>query len=349
MEKNVTTVDIAIFAHNEEARIAAMISELAQQTVFTNSRFSARLLVLANGCQDATCDVAKASAQKFPNPDAVEVCDLKEGGKSRTWNIFVHQLSRPAADILVFLDADIGLPQHSEIANLIEFLDRRPYIQATSSLPIKDFEYYRTQLGLIERMISAGGRTSGHNLRTAICGQLYAMRSSAARVIKLPIGLPVEDGFVRHAIITALFSEPENESRIDQPENVIHVYPSERKISSLLKHQIRIVIGSSINAALFAHFIKLNNSGAKDQVARELAKAAQSAAWLPGALQELLPNSGFGWVPWPWLFARTYSFVRNGPYTPRRTLVAMLGFGMDLVVYIAAQFKMARGTGAGHW
>ena len=50
------------------------------------------------------------------------------------------------------------------------------------------------------------------------------MRTAAAKAIKLPIGLPVEDGFVRHAIITNLFSEPENQSRIDQPENVFHTY-----------------------------------------------------------------------------------------------------------------------------
>src|SRR6185295_8954554 len=106
-------------------------------------------------------------------------------------------------DILVFLDADIGLPQRNTVASLVEFLDRRREIQATSSLPIKDIDYYPTKLGLIETMISAGGRTSGHhNLRTTLCGQLYAMRSDAARRINLPIGLPVEDGFVRHAIIT---------------------------------------------------------------------------------------------------------------------------------------------------
>ncbi len=206
-----TIVDIAIFAHNEETRIGAMMSSLAQQTIFTNSRLSTRLLVLANGCQDETCDMARSAAQKFPDPGIVEVYDLNQGGKSRTWNTFVHKLSRSEANILVFLDADIELPQHDVIATLIEFLNQRPDVAATSSLALKDIEYFPTKLGLIEKMICAGARTSGHNSRTAISGSLSAVRAARARMIKLPIGLAVEDGFIRHAIITQLFSEPEDE------------------------------------------------------------------------------------------------------------------------------------------
>jgi hypothetical protein len=345
----VYTADIAIFAHDEETKIEATMSDLAKQTVFADSKFSVRLMVLANGCKDGTCDVAWAAARQFPDPEAVTIYDLKEGGKSRTWNKFVHELSRPQANFLVFLDADIALPENQTIAKLIQFLDLRSDILATSSLPIKDIEYYPCRLGLIERMIAAGGRTSGHNLRTAICGQLYAMRSAAARKIKLPIGLPVEDGFVRHAIITELFSEPVNESRIDQTKDAFHLYVSERSVSSLLKHQIRIVIGSALNAALFAHFTNLHGRAGKYEIIRELEHGAHCASWLSETLEKLLPSPKYGWIPLSWLYGRTYSFIKNGPYSPRRILVAALGFGLDFVVYIMAQFKMARGAGAGYW
>jgi hypothetical protein len=34
---------------------------------------------------------------------------------------------------------------------------------------------------------------------------------------------------------------------------------------------------------------------------------------------------------------------------PKRVFVAVLGFGFDAIVYLLAQYRMARGTGAGHW
>ncbi len=344
-----TNIDLAIFAHNEQNRISATLSDLSKQTIFYKNIFSARLLVLANGCSDNTVGTTHRSLPDFPQADAVTIHDLKDGGKSRTWNRFVHDLSRREADILVFLDADINFPDASTIETLVDFLLDRKDICATSSLPVKDIEYYPQKLHYIERLIAAGGGSGSDNLRTAICGQLYALRAEIARGIKIPIGLPVEDGFVRHSIITSLFSKAVNESLIDQSPNVKHIYPSERKISALIKHQTRIVIGSAINAALFAHFIDLHRQGRYQQVLNELDESAKSPQWLPEKLKQLLPRARFGWVPWAWLFSRTVSFVKHGPYTVRRTIVAALGFGMDCVVFVNAQLKMARGTGAGHW
>jgi len=249
-----------------------------------------RVLVLANGCQDATTSVAKIAAARFPSTTLVEVFDLREAGKSRTWNTFVHNLSRNDADFLVFCDADIRLPQQSVIATLVNFVSSSPGIEAASSLAVKDIDYYPTKLGVVEKAISAGGRITGHNLKTAICGMLYVMRCLSARVLKIPIGLPVEDGFVRHAIITRRFSSPINENLIDQPANVLHIYFSERRIGSLLRHQIRLVIGSAINAALFSYLIRLHGRGGETLVGKELDKASQTPEWLPRVLRGALPT-----------------------------------------------------------
>ncbi|WP_199085317.1 glycosyltransferase [Bosea sp. ASV33] len=342
-------VDLAVFAHNEQDRIARTLADLSSQTIFSHEDFSTRLFVLANGCSDDTVAVTRSELSKFENPGVAVVHDLKEGGKSRTWNRFVHEISQEDADILVFIDADIGLPDRSAIKNIVDFLICRKDIVATSSLPLKDIEFYPQDLSLVEKAIANGSKTSGHDLTTAICGQLYAMRSEAARAIKLPIGLPVEDGFIRHAIITSLFSRPEDESLIAQSPEATHVYPSERSIAALLKHQTRIVIGSAVNAALFRYFIRLHRQEGRQRVLNELSASANSPRWLPEKLRKLLPDSRFGWVPWPWLFSRTAAFLKGGPYTVRRTSIAILGFGMDCIVFVNSQFKMARGTGAGHW
>ena len=90
-------VDLGVFAHNEAAGIAAVVRALRAQAV---PGLDLRILVLANGCRDATAALAAEAG--------AEVADLPEGGKSRTWNRFVHDLSRLDAAVLIFADADIA-------------------------------------------------------------------------------------------------------------------------------------------------------------------------------------------------------------------------------------------------
>lgn len=343
-----TTIDIGIFAYQEEAGIAAMLRDLARQTILRDDRFSVRVLVLANGCRDGTAAAARAVVEAFPDPAMVEVLDLAEGGKSRTWNRFVHDFARPEADMLAFLDADIGLPQEETLARLVGFLADHPTVDATSSQPVKDIDYHATKLGFVERLISAGGGSMG-NLRTSICGQLYVMRGAVARQLRVPIGLPVEDGFIRHALITGRFAEPIRYDRIDQPDGVIHLYESERQLGSLIRHQIRIVVGGAINAAVFGYIIPLRARDGEAAFAEQLDQAARDPQWLPALLRRQLPRARFGWVPWPFLFDRTTYFLRHGPYTPRKALMAFLALGFDGLAFVAAQLRLARGKGAGYW
>ena len=109
-------VDLGVFAHDEAAGIAAMVAGLRAQV--PPPGVDLRLLVLANGCRDDTVARARAAG--------AEVADLPQGGKSRTWNRFVHDLSRPEADLLVFCDADICLPEPDALARLITALAARP-------------------------------------------------------------------------------------------------------------------------------------------------------------------------------------------------------------------------------
>lgn len=341
-------VDVGVFAHNEESGIAAMLTELAAQTIFRDPRYSVRVLVLANGCTDSTVSVASKWVTAFPDPNSVRILELAEGGKSRTWNRFVHEYARPDVDVFVFCDADISLPKQSAIATLTDFLETRRDIEAASSLPVKDIDHRPQQLGFVERIISAGG-ASADTVKTAICGQLYVMRSASARSLRLPVGLPVEDGFVRHAIITNLFSTPKVVGRIDLPAGVMHVYESERRIGRLIRHQTRIVVGGAINAALFSRLVRLQASGGDLAVQNDLKHAAADASWLDTVLKEELPRASFGWVPWPFLLSRSRSFIRAGDYSPRRILMATAGFAFDFIAYVLAQVKLARGKGAGFW
>ncbi len=328
-------VDIGVFAHNEGAGIAAMVARLLAQDV---SGMDARVLVLANGCTDDTAAQARAAG--------AEVADLPLGGKSRTWNRFVHDLSRSDADVLIFVDADIEFTTPDSLQRLALGLVARPALWVLNSQPVKDIVARPHGLSVMDKIIAAAGGGLG-DWKTAICGQLYAMPTPRARALHLPIGLPVEDGFLRAMVLTDALTAPENFARIDGLDDLSHIYTSERSIPALIRHQTRIIIGSAIN---FAAFDTLHALPAPDRLP-ELAKAAADDQWLPRAINAQLPRAPFGYVPLHFLTKRLARFVSNPReiLRPKRLVVAVLGFGFDAIVYLLAQYRMARGTGAGHW
>lgn len=327
-------VDIGVFAHDESAGIAAMVAGLLAQDY---AGLDVRLLVLANGCRDDTAARARAAG--------AEVADLPEGGKSRTWNRFVHDLSRPTAEVLVFADADIELPEPDAIRRMVVELAARPGLHVMNSRPVKDIAARPQGLGWQDRLIGLAGGTLD-NWRSAICGQLYAMPAAKARAHWLPVGLPVEDGFLRAMVLTDGLTRPEDLSRIDGSD-VWHIYESERTIRGLIRHQVRIVIGSAINMAVFETIRRSSGQERPDLLRR----AATQEAWLSQAIRERLPRWPDAFVPLHFLVKRTQNLLRQPRRIlhPKGLLLLVAGFGFDFIVYVLAQVRMARGTGAGHW
>lgn len=330
-------VDIGVFAHNEAAGITEMVRALVQQEA---GGLDLRVVILANGCRDETAALARAAAAGSAR---IEVVDLAAPGKSRTWNTFVHQLARPDADILIFADADITFPAGDCLARLARGLADRPALWALNSQPVKDIAANPVGLTPLDRVIAAAGGGLD-DWKSAICGQLYAMPAAAARRFSLPIGLPVEDGFLRAMVLTDALTGAEDLSRIDGLDGLFHIYASERSIGALLRHQVRIVIGSAINAALFA---KLRDLPA-DRRHPQLRAAADDSDWVGAVIRQSLPSWRFGYVPWHFLTKRlARGFAR--PRNAKRFPVVLAGFGFDAIVYVWAQIRMAKGEGAGFW
>jgi glycosyltransferase involved in cell wall biosynthesis len=328
-------VDIGVFAHNEAKGIAAMVARLLAQDL---SGLQARILVLANGCTDATAHLARAAG--------VEVADLAEGGKSRTWNRFVHDLARDAPEVLIFVDADIAFTAPDCLKRLALGLVARPELWVLNSQPVKDIVARPEGLGALDKIIAAAGGGLD-DWKTAICGQLYAMPAARARRFHLPIGLPVEDGFLRAMVLTDALTGPEDFGRIDGLDGLSHLYASERRIAALIRHQTRIVIGSAVNFAAFEALRALPEEARRPALAR----AAADEGWLVRAIRARLPGWPFGFVPMHFLtkrLQRLWSHPRD-LLRPKRVFLALIGFGFDAIVYVLAQYRMARGAGAGHW
>ena len=73
---------------------------------------------VSSGISDRLADDVAA----LPDPvvrDRFQVLDLPQPGKSRTVHRFIHDLSRPQAGVLGFLDGDVHLPQPDTLARML--------------------------------------------------------------------------------------------------------------------------------------------------------------------------------------------------------------------------------------
>lgn len=341
-----TAVDIAIFAHNEARGISKFISQLSAQTIFSEPGLDVRVLILANGCTDETAAIARHEIAALPPAlsERLAVIDLAEGGKSRTWNTFTHELARPESVYYLYVDADIDLPVTNGFATMVAQMASRRELEVFVSRPLKDTAYYKIDIGLVPWLISQGGG-SLDDFRTSIAGSLYILRKETAKAIHMPVGLPVEDGFLRAMILTRLHTEPEDLSRIDGDPDVFHIYESIRDVPGLIQHQTRLVLGGAINAVLFAH---ISEKAPTFEAARSLlATAAQEPGWLSSVLAQKLPSKSYGYVPLGFLYKRLVYTWQN--MSLKRLLMLPLGFFLDLAAYVGATLKLMRRGGAGYW
>ncbi len=327
----VTRVDLGLFVRNDAGRIVAMMQALRDQAI--GAGIDLQVHVLAYGCDDDT--VARA---QWAAPEGFRVHDLTAAGKSQTWNRFVHDLSRRNADILIFCDAGIGFPAADCLSRLIHGLRAHPDLHLRESQPVRE-----AAQGLFLRLTDAskGGPDAW---QTAACGQLYAMPAVAARRNILPIGLPLVEGFLRAMVVTDRFTAAEDPLVIDRPADLFHLCPPAGGMADAVRSQTRLVVGSAVNAAVFRHLA----AEGEVQLARGLSRAAADETWLHDVLRRRLPRLPYLYVPLRFLFQRL-TYAPRRLLHPKRLGLALFGFGFDAIVYLNAQIRMARGTGAGHW
>lgn len=168
---------VAIFAHQEEQRIAACLASLPldrPDTIFH---------VLVNGSTDRTAERARAAVGDRPH---VVIHDIQPGGKSRTWNHMVHDLLTGRESAVVLLDGDARIAAGSVDA-LIAALDADPAANAAAGLPLNGRQAERYRQSLRDER--------------GLFGDLYALSGGflsrvRAQQLRLPTDLVGDDGLV---------------------------------------------------------------------------------------------------------------------------------------------------------
>lgn len=240
-------IAICIIARNEGGTIGGLMAQLGAQTLLAQ-KHQFQLVVVANACTDTTAITAHNAAQAQFSGRPVDRLfhETPLAGKARSWNLAVHELIDPDAEIGLFLDADIEFIDDAVLAELLERLTTDPELLAVSGHPVKDIlkKPRKTPIDRFSLIISRQSPTPH-----AINGSLYAARMSELRRIWLPVPTPGEDGLLSAMIHTDGFSRPARPELIAQISRPTHYFEA-HSIWGYFRHETRMIVGTVVNGWL---------------------------------------------------------------------------------------------------
>lgn len=354
-------ISIGILAWNEEKVIKKTLASLFEQSVFKNQsadnmpQIEWEVIVVPNGCSDATAKISQLSLSALTKEATgvkidFSVCEIKEPGKSNAWNRYIHEFSNKKSDFILMLDADIEFNESDTILNTIKVLENNASAVAAVDLPLKDAVKKRKKT-FIEWISTKSSNVITSNGPVAIAGSYYCARYDALKQIWLPNGLPVEDGFLRAMIITNCFRSKIDESKIIRVPNASHYFSTLTNINEIFKHEVRLVIGTAMNCYLTWDLLQFvidpDGPGAGIVIKN---KQERDSTWYSSLINNAIRNRGLWVLPRGMLFRR-FSKIKHthGLKLIKLSFVSIIGFMLDLPVFIIANQRLKMGKGVGFW
>lgn len=237
-------ISFCVIARNEANSIGQLVESVGMQTVFLgHDEFE--FVIICNGCTDDTAIVAELALERTFSGTKVKyhVYDTPEAGKAKSWNLAVHNVLNPAADLFVFMDADIHIRDTEAIAHLLSILSADTDTIAVSGWPVKDADLKKRKSILDHISLAISNQTLPPH---AVNGSLYVGRAVEFRRIWLPVPTPGEDGFLTAMIHTQGFLEKPIKNRVQRADRPTHYYET-HTVAGYLKHERRITIATAIN------------------------------------------------------------------------------------------------------
>jgi glycosyltransferase involved in cell wall biosynthesis len=173
-------ISVAVFCHNEAARIAACIASIAA----AGRGFRLGLTIIANGTNDSSIERAKAAAEAANLP--THIYTIAHGDKSNAINHSFYEL-RQKAKLHVFIDA-YAIIAPNAFSGFAAMLSSHKEAVAATGIAGNG----RTMAAATEETLREGGRLHGqlHAFRPAFLDRLTAAG------LFLPIGLYRGDGLL---------------------------------------------------------------------------------------------------------------------------------------------------------
>ena len=346
-------VSIGLLAHNEEATIASVIRQILSQDIVQYPGYQVQLAVVANGCKDNTVVVAEETLKPYANLSnlSAQVVNLESPGKSNAWNEYVHKLAWPDSDFLVFVDADIEFGSVNVIRRLVESLEADKIATVSVDQPKKDILKKSKNKILTELSLKASELRKS-KYYAELTGQLYCIRYQTAKHIHMPVGLPVEDGFLRAMVVTDNFTHPDDNSKIIAVNDVYHYFETLMSPVKLYKHEKRIILGSTINAMLYDYLWSNVAKSGKDAgvLIKELNQ--NDPDWLIQLIEAYKSKKGFWLVPKSLMLKHTYNFLRSKQSIIKKIFLMPIALAASMALILISlnvNLFLRKNNGIGHW
>ncbi|MEL7079081.1 MAG: glycosyltransferase family A protein [Cyanobacteria bacterium J06648_1] len=348
-------LSIGILAYDESDSIAVLLDSLCQQSIFIDSdpAYAVEIIVVPNGCSDNTAAIARKTLEKLASKSNQaswqwKVCEVEAAGKSNAWNLFVHQFAAPDTDFFYFMDADIKLHDSQALEKMWEVLIENPEYWIALDRPVKDIEQKQSKSWL-EKLSVAVSKSSNKG-QLYICGQLYCGRAKPLRQMYMPVGLPVEDGFLTQMVITENFTlkNPTFEKRIVRVDQASHVFEAYTNPLDLINHEVRVVVGIVINI-LLTNYLQ-EKCGATLTAGMLIKHKNQSdPLWLDSFKRNSLSQNKWT-IPLSLVFRR-YRSLRNHSWKKAllRLPIATLAFMVDINIFIRANSTLQHEMITSYW
>lgn len=337
-------ISIGVLAYNEADSIATTLCSLFAQSIFqAASGMEIEVIVVPNGCSDRTAAISQQTLAELvattPNRAiSWQVCEVGEAGKPNAWNLYVHQFSAPNVDYLFLMDADIQFLEPTTLDAMIEALAQNAQAWVSVDKLVKDVAL-KPHKNLMEKLSVAVSGVSGAK-SVWICGQLYCGRAEVLRKIWMPKGVLVEDGFLWTMIVTDRFTSPEVLDRVVRADAAAHVFEAYTQISSLLSHEVRQVVGNTINDTVYAD-LRSNHNLDRDAGTTIAKRNQEDPLWLDKLMAASIRQRGWWAVPSD-LVLRRFIGITKKPL-PKLVIflpIAILAFVVDFLVCIRANHQL---------
>lgn len=353
-EARAPNISLGIIAWNEADSIGACLESVFRQSLFSklnDRKLTCEIVCLANGCTDDTSKVAQRSFDAharnhpFKYSFTCRLINLAERGKISAWNVFVHKLSAPQAQFLGLMDADILIHHPDTLWNMFALLLHDNQAVIAVDRPLKDISF-KAKPSILERIsLATSAMTQAGSAR--VTGQLYCIRTTAARNIFLPKDLAAcEDGFIKTLICTDFLTRPASPVRIVQADGASHVFEAYSSIGDILKNQKRQMIGQTIVHVLVDKYMKGMNLSQRAHFGQFMGDLERTdPTWLKRLIHEHMGETHHCWQLFPGILQSRFRplarmrGLRRVLYLP----VALIGFFVTLISCWRAFRALKRG------
>ncbi len=251
------------------------------------------------------------------------------------------------------IDADITFNHPDTNYNAIIGLQNNQHACVSVGTPLKNFSQ-KTKKSLIAKISvhysQNKQRRQAVEKNPGIAGSFYCARSDVLRGVWMPPGLSSEDGFLRAMVCTDFFRTKPDPSKIIRVPNASHSYEGLTSIHDMIRHELRMIIGTSMNSYFCWDFLLFatdpNGPGAGALIK---ARLDTDPDWYKKILENTIRNRGIWVLPRNMLFSRFLPLKNIGM---KKILLWPLIFPAFFLLYFPILFianqKIKKGA-IGYW